>query len=153
MPKETGSFTDVIDQGIPEPTKDTAAFANPFQMPLPQGERLIDTSHAALRVGPRKLIYSYEAEVYNLCNTEERTDYKTLMSSIANAPSPEHATKDKPAMMLVKSIPDKHVTKDGDWLALVEWVECYPDKTEKEGRLGQKDDDDDDDDVHGKMPT
>lgn len=123
------SFAEIIDEvqsknGSVDP-------ASPFSKPLPPGERLVDTAGDMLR---RRDAYEYKShtKTFNLYGEEGATAYDELQSRIANSSD------------LLLRRDEIHWTKEGDCLALVQWIEFIPKKVPP-GRHGRDDDDDDDD--------
>ena len=135
MPKNDTppSFAELIEEaqnapdllGAPPPGE----LSSPFGTPLPPGHRIIDTSRDETRLESPTVHHAHYSKVYNLCNQAESAEYDEQHGLIANSPHLDKATKNKPMLTLRKD--ETHVTKDGDWLALLQWVSSYPSTTRK----------------------
>lgn len=133
------SFDELIDevQKLPDPFKPPAGadMSNPFGIPLPPNERFVDTAHDVLKnPEARDFDYSHHSEVYNLCNREERKEYDETQSRIAN---------DK---LLIMRRDEVHWTKEGDGLALLQWIELTPNKAKTAARRRGEENGEDDSD-------
>ena len=127
------TFAELIDkaQKAPDPLAAPSAplpFANPFQMPEFK-ERTVDTADEPLRIDSPRLIHAHHSNVFNLGDGGDRQAYDALHTRIANSPPLEKAFKENPTLTLRRD--ENHVTKDGDWLALIQYVESYPDRTRR----------------------
>lgn len=122
------TFDELINevQQLPDPFKPpTGDSASPFSVPLPPGDRFRDTSKELLLHpdAQRDFTYKHESEVYNLCNREERAAYDEQQTEIANN------------KLLVMRRDEVHWTKEGDGLALLQWIELIPNKDKAAARL------------------
>ena len=148
MPKNDTppSFAELIEDaqnapdllGAPPP----GDIASPFGSALPAGHRLVDTSKEELKLESPTVVHAHYSKVYNLCNAAESAEYDEQHGLIANSPFLEKATKNKPMLTLRKD--ETHVTKDGDWLALLQWVSSYPSAVRKRRLLQPMQDDSED---------
>lgn len=113
------TFGELIDeiQKSPDPFGPAPAtdLANPFAMPIPRGEKFVNSTKAPFK--PTSSVdYEHHSEMFNLCNQTERAEYNDLQAQIANTEGHFLVTK------------ERHWTKDGDCLCLVEWITTKPGK-------------------------
>jgi hypothetical protein len=130
MGKNTGdtppTFEQIIEQAqANHPTVDPTT---PFARSLPTGESFVDTANEPFKRRD-DVEYISHSSMLDLSTADGRNEYDTLQTRIANA-------KD-----LIVRRDEIHWTKEGDCLALVQWVEL-----KAKARTARTDDEDDDDD-------
>jgi hypothetical protein len=126
------TFGELIDeiQKSPDPFGPPPAtdLANPFAAPLPKGERFVNSAKTPFKPMPN-VDYEHHSEMFNLCNQTERAEYNDLQAQIANTEDHFLVTK------------ERHWTKDGDCLCLVEWITTKASKKKAVGRSEEGSDD------------